>query len=100
MSDTRTYRCLNCQEHTLTREYDVSHLSITCEACGEFSRFVHQGVYDQFEAFEENPPAGVEWETLSRMQKFVVVDGLVRSGKSLDDFDIDADGESPDTQEK
>jgi DNA-directed RNA polymerase subunit RPC12/RpoP len=90
VSDT-VYRCLNCLEDTITREYDVSHLSVTCESCGEFGRFVHQGVYDQYRAFEEAPPADFAWADLDRMQKFVVAEGLVRSGKSLDDFDVDTE---------
>lgn len=90
MSDT-VYRCLNCLDHTITREYGVSHLSVTCEACGEFGRFVHQGVYDQYRAFEESPPPDFPWSELDRMRKFVVAEGLVRSGKSLDDFEVDTE---------
>ena len=86
---TYTYRCLDCLDHTITRDFDVSHLSVTCDACGEFARFVHEGVYEQYEDFEDSPPADFAWGELSRLQKFMVAEGLVRSGKSLDDFDID-----------
>jgi hypothetical protein len=89
VTDTYTYRCLDCLDHTITRDFDVSHLSVTCNACGEFARFVHEGVYEQYEDFEDSPPADFAWGELSRLQKFMVAEGLVRSGKSLDDFDID-----------
>jgi DNA-directed RNA polymerase subunit RPC12/RpoP len=90
VSDT-VYRCLNCLDHTITREYDVSHLSVTCEGCGEFGRFVHQAVYDQYRSFEESPPADFAWAALDRTQKFVVAEGLARSEKTLDDFEVDAE---------
>jgi hypothetical protein len=91
VTETRTYRCLDCREHTIEREYDVSHVSVTCDACGEFARFVHAGVYRQYMDFEESPPEDVAWERLTRMQKFTIVEGIVRSDKTLDDFDISGD---------
>ena len=91
VTETRTYRCLDCREHTIEREYDVSHLSVTCDSCGEFARFVHEGVYRQFEDFEDSPPEEVAWDDLDRMQKFMIAEGIVRSGKTLDDFDISDD---------
>ena len=86
---TVTYHCTNCFEQTLTRAYDVSHLSIECPNCGEFARFVHGGVLKQFEAFEESPPEGLDWERLDRMEKFVVAEKLVRQGNTLEDFEIE-----------
>lgn len=83
-----SYRCSACFDHTLTREFDVSHLSVQCPNCGEFARFVHEGVLEQYEAFEESPPADLDWERLGRMEKFVVAEGLVRQGKTLDDYDV------------
>ncbi|QSG05040.1 hypothetical protein [Halapricum desulfuricans] len=91
---TVTYRCSNCLEHTLTREYDVSHFSIRCPNCGEFARFIHEGVLEQYEAFEESPPAELDWERLGRMEKLVVAEKLVRQGKTLDDFEVEVDDEA------
>ncbi|QSG07918.1 FmdB family zinc ribbon protein [Halapricum desulfuricans] len=88
---TVTYRCTNCLDHTLTREYDVSHFSIRCPNCGEFARFVHGGVLEQYEAFEESPPAELDWGRLGRMEKLVVAEKLVRQGKTLDDFEVEVD---------
>ncbi|MFC7133516.1 MULTISPECIES: hypothetical protein [Salinibaculum] len=88
MTDTRTYRCLNCLEHTVEREYDVSHISFTCDNCGEFGRFVHDGVYAKYEDFEDSPPDALAWDRLSRMEKFRVAERIVRAGKTLDDFDV------------
>jgi hypothetical protein len=83
-----TYRCLNCLERAVTRGFDVSHLSRTCDICGTFGRFVHQGVYDQYREFEASPPEEIAWTELDRMRKFVVAEGLVRSGKTLADFEV------------
>lgn len=93
---TVAYRCSNCLEHTLTRSFDVSHLSIRCENCGEFARFVHEGVLDQYETFEESPPEDLNWERLDRTEKLFVAERIVRQGKTLDDFDVEvhADEES------
>ena len=97
MSRTRAYRCLNCLEHTIDRQFDTSHLSVTCPDCGSFERFVNEAVFQQFEAFEASPPAAFDWERLSRTEKFVVAERLVRSTKTLDDFEV-VDGEP--TQEE
>ncbi len=93
---SRTYRCLACLDGTVERSFDVSHLTVTCEACGEFSRFVHEGVYERFQAFEEEPPAELDWGRLGKMEKFVVAEKIVREGKTLEDFEVDShdDGES------
>lgn len=90
---TVTYHCSSCFEQTLTREYDVSHFSIRCPNCGEFARFVHAGVLEQYEEFEASPPEELDWERLDRMEKFVVAEKLVRQGNTLDDFEIDVDDE-------
>jgi hypothetical protein len=88
MSRNRTYRCLNCLEHTVSRGFDVSHLSATCPSCDSFERFVNDAVFQQFRAFEESPPAELDWERLDRREKLVVAERLVRSTKTLADFDI------------
>jgi hypothetical protein len=94
MSRNRTYRCLNCLEHTVSREFDVPHLSVTCPSCDSFERFVNDAVFQQFRAFEESPPGELDWERLDRTEKLVVAERLVRSTKTLADFDI-VDGEAP-----
>lgn len=85
----RTYRCSNCLDQTVQRSYDVSHLSVTCEDCGEFARFINEDVFEQYRAFEESPPEHLDWERLSRAEKFLVSNGVVREGKSIEDFDIE-----------
>jgi len=84
---------LNCLEHTVDREFDTSHLSVTCPNCGSFERFVNEAVFQRFEAFEASPPQSFDWEQLDRTEKFVVAERLVRSTKTLDDFEVVA-GES------
>lgn len=84
----RTYRCSNCLDQTLTRSYDVSHLSTTCEGCQEFSRFINEPIFDQFRAFEESPPDSLDWERLDRAEKFFVCDQLVREGREIEDFEL------------
>jgi len=84
----QTYRCSACLEGTVTRTFDVSHLERTCDRCGEFARFVHEGIFEQFEAFEQSPPDGLDWDRLDRLEKFYVCNGIVRDGKSIDDFDV------------
>ena len=93
MSRNRTYRCLNCLNHTVSREFDTSHLSVTCPNCGSFERFVNDAVFQQFRAFEESPPAELDWERLDRTEKLMVSERLVRSTKTLADFDV-VDGEA------
>lgn len=83
---TVTYRCSNCFDHTVTRDYDVSHLSVSCDACGEFARFVHTDVLAKFQEFEATPPADLDWERLELIEKFMVAEGIVRQGKTLEDF--------------
>ena len=88
MSSDRTYRCLGCLDGTVTRPFDTSHLSVTCPNCDSFERFVNEAVFNQFQAFEESPPAEIDWERLDRREKFVVAERLVRSTKTLADFEI------------
>jgi hypothetical protein len=89
VSSDRDYRCLACLEGVLTRTFDVSHISTTCPACGEFGRLVNGAVYDQFEAFEESPPEGLDWDRLDRTEKLFVSERVTRAGHSVEDFDID-----------
>jgi phage FluMu protein Com len=96
----RTYRCLNCLEHTLTRPFDVSHLSITCPVCDEFQRFVNDDVYDQFRAFEEDPPESLEWDRLGQLEKLAISDGVVRSGRSIEDFSVESSESAPETDDE
>lgn len=98
MPRERTYRCATCLEATITRTFDVSHLSKTCPECDSFERFVNDDVYDQYRAFEESPPDHLDWEALSRAEKFAVSDGVVRQGRSVEDFETSA-GESDSTGE-
>jgi DNA-directed RNA polymerase subunit RPC12/RpoP len=93
VSRTRAYRCLNCLEHTIDREFDASHLSVTCPTCGSFERFVNEAVFQQFEAFETAPPSEFDWNRLDRTEKLVVAERLVRSTKTLADFKL-VDGET------
>lgn len=88
MSRDRTYRCLNCLDNTVSREFDTSHLSVTCPNCGSFERFVNDAAFQQFRAFEESPPAEIDWERLDRTEKLMVSERLVRSTKTLADFDV------------
>ena len=89
MTRERTYRCLTCLEHTLTREFDVSHLSVTCPNCESFERFVNDDVYRQFEAYEESPPESLAWGQLDRTEKLMVSERVVRTSRSIEDFDIE-----------
>ncbi|AQL42748.1 hypothetical protein BV210_08510 [Halorientalis sp. IM1011] len=93
MTDAQAYRCSNCLDDDVTREFDVSHLSRTCDACGEFGRFVNAAVLDQFDRFEADPPADLDWDRLDRPKKLVVAERLVRHGNTLDDFEIEADAD-------
>ncbi|WP_128905207.1 hypothetical protein [Halorubrum amylolyticum] len=88
MSRTRTYRCLNCLEHTVSREFDTSHLSVTCPNCESFERFVNEAVYRQFRAFEESPPTEIDWERLDRTERLVVAERIARSTKTIEDFAV------------
>lgn len=92
MRPDRTYRCLNCLEQTVTRGFDVSHISMTCPVCDTFERFVNDAVFDQFRAFEESPPDAFDWDRLDRREKLVVSERVVRSGRSIEDFEIEEHG--------
>ena len=83
-----TYRCSNCFEHTVTRDFDVSHVSSTCANCGEFARLVNEAVFDQYRAFEASPPDELDWERLDTVEKFLVSDQVARGGRSIEDFEV------------
>lgn len=85
----QAYRCVHCLDREVTRPFDVSHLSRTCETCGEFARFVNAAVLTQFEQFEADPPADLDWDRLDRTKKLFVAERLVRHGHTLDDFEIE-----------
>jgi DNA-directed RNA polymerase subunit RPC12/RpoP len=87
----RTYRCLNCREHTLTRPFDVSHLSITCPVCGDFQRFVNEAVLEKFRNLDEEPPEHLDWDRLDRMEKLMISERIVRQGRSIEDFEFEAE---------
>lgn len=84
-----TYRCMNCLEHTVTRTFDVSHLSVTCPRCESFERLVNEAVVSQFEAFEDAPPTELDWDGLSRAEKLLVSERVARRGRSLDDISVE-----------
>lgn len=84
----QAYRCVECLDGTVTRSFDVSHVERTCDRCGEFARFVNEAVFEQFQAFEESPPDELDWDRLGRLEKFYVCNGIVREGKSIEDFDV------------
>ena len=84
----RIYRCLSCLDHTLSRGFDTSHLSVTCPNCDSFERFINESVFEQFRAFEASPPDGVEWAALDRREKLLVSEGIARRGRSIDDFSV------------
>ncbi len=72
----------------MTREFDTSHLSVTCPNCESFERFVNEAVYEQFRAFEGSPPAELDWDRLDRTEKLVVAERLARSTKTIEDFTV------------
>lgn len=86
VSPERDYRCLNCETETVSRGYDVSHLSTTCPNCGSFGRFINDAVYARYEAFEESPPAELEWDSLDRTEKLLISEGVVRRDRSPSEF--------------
>lgn len=90
-------------ESTVARDFDVSHLSRTCDDCGEFGRFVNTIVLDQYDALEADPPEDLHWERLDRPQKFMIAERLTRQGYTIDDFDIeihdDDDADDPDADD-
>ncbi|MFQ3283357.1 MAG: DNA-directed RNA polymerase subunit RPC12/RpoP [Natronomonas sp.] len=85
----RTYRCLTCLEHTLSREFDTSHLSVRCPVCSSFERFVNEAVFEQFRAFEESPPESLEWSTLDRGERLMISEAVTRRGRSVEDFSVE-----------
>ncbi|MFC5277278.1 hypothetical protein ACFPM1_00655 [Halorubrum rubrum] len=87
MGRTR-YRCLNCLEHTVGREFDTSHLSVTCPNCASFERFLNERVFERFQAYEESPPPELAWSRLDRTEKLFVCERLVRTERTLEDFDV------------
>lgn len=89
MSEDRTYRCLGCLEHTVTRGFDVSHLSTTCPVCESFERHVNEAVVEQFQAFEETPPENLDWDALGKMEKFLVAERVARRGRDVEEFGAD-----------
>lgn len=85
---THTYRCLGCLDHTAVREFDVSHVSVTCPVCESFERLVNDRVVDQFEAFEESPPTDLDWDRLDRREKLFVAERVARRGRDASAFDV------------
>ncbi|MFD1632212.1 hypothetical protein ACOZ4L_10975 [Haloplanus ruber] len=83
-------------ESTVTREFDVSHLSRTCPVCDEFGRFVNTVVVERFDALAADPPAHLHWEQLDRLQKWLIAERLSRKDHSLDDIEVTVgDDETP-----
>lgn len=89
MTDPQAYHCVNCFDREVTRRFNVSHLSRTCDTCDEFARFVNGTVLAQFEQFEADPPAELDWNRLDRTKKLFVAERLVRHGHTLDDFEME-----------
>jgi hypothetical protein len=83
VSDGHTYRCLGCLEGAVTRAFDVSHLLARCPDCDSFERLVNGVVLDQFEAFEADPPAALDWTALDRRAKLLVSERVARRGRSV-----------------
>ncbi|ELZ48180.1 hypothetical protein C463_01281 [Halorubrum californiense DSM 19288] len=96
MPRTRSYRCLNCLDHAVTRSFDTSHLSMTCPNCGSFERFANEAVIERFESLEASPPSEFDWERLERREKLLVAERLARTDKTLADFDVAVDEEAAD----
>ena len=86
MSEERTYRCLGCLDGTVTRGFDVSHVSTTCPVCESFERLVNEVVVAQFQAFEDDPPEGLDWDTLGKMEQFLVAERVARRGRDIEAF--------------
>jgi hypothetical protein len=100
VSPTVEYHCLNCLDNTVAREFDVSHLSVTCDACGEFGRFVNGHVLAKYREFEDSPPEDLDWERLDRMEQFLVAERIVRKGHTLEDFEIEVHDDEEETAEE
>ena len=88
MSAERMYRCSGCFDHTVDRGFDTSHLSTNCPVRNSFERFVNDDIVAQFRAFEESPPDGVDWERLDRRERLLVSERVVRTDRSVEDFEI------------
>lgn len=88
MTEATEYRCLACLEATVSREFDVSHLSRTCDSCDTFGRFINENVYEQFQAFESSPPEAVEWDRLEREEKLMLSERVTRTSRSIDEFEL------------
>ncbi|MFQ3477466.1 hypothetical protein HKK80_14715 [Halonotius sp. F2-221B] len=86
----RTYRCLSCLDETITRAFDTSHLSMACEGCGSFSRFINEAVFTQFETFENAPPENLAWSQLDRTEKLLISEQVTRHDRSIEDFSVSA----------
>jgi len=89
MSTDRLYRCLDCLEHTVTRPFDTSHLSVTCPNCESFERFINNAVFETFRSFEESPPDSLDWENLDRKERLLISERVVRTGRSIEDFSVE-----------
>jgi hypothetical protein len=87
VSEDRTYRCLACLDGTVTRGFDVSHVSTTCPVCESFERLVNEVVVAQFRAFEETPPDSLDWDALGRREKFLVAERVARRGRDVEEFE-------------
>lgn len=88
MTAARDYRCSNCFEHTVSRAFDTAHLSTTCPECDSFERFINDAVVTQFRAFEDSPPEGIDWARLSRRERLLVCERVVRTTRSVEDVDV------------
>lgn len=86
---THTYRCVECLDHEVARSFDVSHLRLRCGSCGAFSRFVQSAVIDRYERFEADPPEELDWDRLSRIEKFLVAERVTRTDRTIEDFDVE-----------
>ena len=85
-------------DETITREFDVSHLSRTCPVYDEFDRFVNTVVIERFNALAADPPAHLHWEQLDRLKKWLIAERLSRKDYSIEDFEMtgpDDESETP-----
>ncbi|ESS05568.1 MAG: hypothetical protein A07HB70_02044 [uncultured archaeon A07HB70] len=108
---TDTYRCLHCQDHTVARAFDVSHISMTCPVCESFERLVNDRVVEQFRALENSSPESLDWDRLDRTEKLFVAERVARRGRDASEFSVagvsddtgtaagDASGERPEPTE-
>jgi hypothetical protein len=93
-----SYECLNCNEFSVSRGFDVPFVSVTCEICDSFERLVNGAILDQFRAFEESPPDELDWDRLDREEKLMVSEKIVRQDRSIEDFEItDLSDDAPNT---